>query len=213
MFFIPILQCSLHWLQLSKRFSLSISLRHQHTFFKFVFSARSWPELPQHSILNTLIGYAYLARCYFGQFLTLGWHPTQLTFFVSGYFNTARHFYFECVTFQPTTSFSVLSPTLLLSVRSLFCPSVPTNSFSSWDKWPSNLWTLPAFSELSNITRDSLFLQQQLLRSSFVPTMRRNLSSGSTSSRLSLQRQVSDPKISNMPTLLPACPSKSFRTF
>jgi hypothetical protein len=45
---------------------------------------------------------------------------------------------------------------LLLSVRSLFCPPVATNSYSSWDECPSNLWTLPAFSELSNMTRDDL---------------------------------------------------------
>jgi hypothetical protein len=44
----------------------------------------------------------------------------------------------------------------LLSVRLLFCPTVATNSYSSWDECPSNLWILPAFSELSNMSRDDL---------------------------------------------------------
>ncbi len=43
--------------------------------------------------------------------------------------------------------------------------------------------------------------QQQLLRLSSVPKMRRNLTSGPASSRLSLQRQGSDPKNSNTPML------------
>jgi hypothetical protein len=43
-----------------------------------------------------------------------------------------------------------------MSVRSFFCPTVATNSYSSWDECPSNLWTLPTFSELSNMTRDDL---------------------------------------------------------
>ncbi len=58
-----------------------------------------------------------------------------------------------------------------------------------------------------------LSLQQQLLRLNFVLTMRRNHTFGSASSRPSLQRQESNHKKLNMPTPLPACPSKSFRTF
>jgi hypothetical protein len=46
----------------------------------------------------------------------------------------------------------------------------------------------------------------------FVPTMRRNRTFGSASSRPSLKQQESNHKNSNMPTLLPACQSKSFRT-
>jgi hypothetical protein len=33
---------------------------------------------------------------------------------------------------------------------------VVSNSFSSWDKCPSNLLTLPSFSKLANIYRDDL---------------------------------------------------------
>jgi hypothetical protein len=35
-----------------------------------------------------------------------------------------------------------------------FCPTVASNSYSSWDECPSNLWTLPTFSELANMNRD-----------------------------------------------------------
>jgi hypothetical protein len=33
---------------------------------------------------------------------------------------------------------------------------VATVSYSSWDECPSNLWTLPAFSEISNMARGNL---------------------------------------------------------
>jgi hypothetical protein len=33
---------------------------------------------------------------------------------------------------------------------------VATNFYSSWDERPTNLWTLPAYSELSNMTQDDL---------------------------------------------------------
>ncbi len=56
-------------------------------------------------------------------------------------------------------------------------------------------------------------LQQQLLRLYFVPTMRRNHIFGSAPSMPSLQRQASNHKNLNMPTTLPACPSKSLGTF
>jgi hypothetical protein len=48
------------------------------------------------------------------------------------------------------------NPALLLSVCVLFCPTVATNSYSSWDECPSNLKTLPASSELLNMTRGDL---------------------------------------------------------
>jgi hypothetical protein len=31
-----------------------------------------------------------------------------------------------------------------------------TNFYSSWDECPTNLWTLPAFSELPNMIQDDL---------------------------------------------------------
>jgi ABC-type Zn uptake system ZnuABC Zn-binding protein ZnuA len=33
---------------------------------------------------------------------------------------------------------------------------VATNFYSSWDECPTNLWTLPAYSEFSNMTQDNL---------------------------------------------------------
>jgi hypothetical protein len=33
---------------------------------------------------------------------------------------------------------------------------VASNSYSSWDECPTNLWTLPTFSELANMTREDL---------------------------------------------------------
>jgi hypothetical protein len=33
---------------------------------------------------------------------------------------------------------------------------VSSNSYSSWDECPYNLWNLPTFSELANLTRDDL---------------------------------------------------------
>jgi hypothetical protein len=82
----------------------------------------------------------------------------------------------------------------------VFFPTVDIKFYSSWDGCPSNLWTLPAFSELSTITRDDLTcpeLRLQLLRLNFAHTMSRNLTSGSASSRPSLQWQGSDHRNSN----------------
>jgi hypothetical protein len=39
---------------------------------------------------------------------------------------------------------------------SIFSLTMASNSYSSWDECPSNLWTLPTFSELANMTRDDL---------------------------------------------------------
>jgi hypothetical protein len=52
--------------------------------------------------------------------------------------------------------------------------------------------------------------QQQPLRSSFAPTMKRNWPSGSASSRHSLPQRASNRRNSGMPMLWPACPSKFF---
>jgi hypothetical protein len=42
------------------------------------------------------------------------------------------------------------------SIRPVFCPTVASNFYSSWDECPSNLWTLPTFAELANMNRDDL---------------------------------------------------------
>jgi hypothetical protein len=38
----------------------------------------------------------------------------------------------------------------------LVSPTVATKFYSSWDECPSNLWTLPAFPEISAMSRDDL---------------------------------------------------------
>jgi hypothetical protein len=53
-FFASISRCTLHWLQLRKLFLLLVSLRNLQTFC-FILFVGSWPELPQHSILNTFV--------------------------------------------------------------------------------------------------------------------------------------------------------------
>jgi hypothetical protein len=119
-----------------------------------------------------------------------------------------------CITFQPTFDFcSVPNLPHLPSICPFFSPTVASNSYSSWEESPSNLWTLPTFSELASKTCDDLTPLSQLLRFKFVPTMRRNLTFGYASSRPSLQQRGSNHKNSNMAAPSPACPSKSFRTF
>ncbi len=133
--FVLTIQCALHWLQLSKRLPLSISLRNLQTFY-FVFllevgrsyhSTQFWTHL---FLLPVFFCLLILRRS------TLGWHPTQLPFFVSGYFNPACQFYFLRVTFQPTHLIFCFNPALILSVRLLLCPTMATNSYSSWDECP-----------------------------------------------------------------------------
>jgi hypothetical protein len=69
-------QCTLHRLQLSKRFLLRLYVE----IYKFLFSARSRPRLPQHSNLNTFVYSVALFSCtgfvVFAQFLLL--HLFQL---------------------------------------------------------------------------------------------------------------------------------------
>jgi hypothetical protein len=42
------------------------------------------------------------------------------------------------------------------SAQPIFCPTVASNFYSSWDKCPTNFWTLPTFSDLENMTREDL---------------------------------------------------------
>ncbi len=69
-------QCTLHWLQLRKRFLLQIPLRNPQIFFSLLEVSRSY-----HS---TQFWTRYLCCSYFCPFLvrssTLGWHPTQHLF-------------------------------------------------------------------------------------------------------------------------------------
>jgi hypothetical protein len=44
----------------------------------------------------------------------------------------------------------------LLSIRPFFCPTVASIFYSLWDECPTNLWTLPTFSDRENMTREDL---------------------------------------------------------
>ncbi len=98
--------------------------------------------------LNTLL-VAHISPFLFCAVFDPGLTSTPAHIFVSGSFNTARCFYFLRVTFHiHAILFFCFNPAIHLSVRSFFCPTVATNSYSSWEECPSNVWTLPAFSEL-----------------------------------------------------------------
>jgi hypothetical protein len=74
---------------------------------------------------------------------------------------------------------------------------VATNSISSWDECSSNLWTLPAFSELSNMSRDDLTHPVAAAATAQVklcPYDEEEPHIWFRLTRLSLQRQGSDPK-------------------
>jgi hypothetical protein len=60
------------------------------------------------------------------------------------------------VTFQPIDFCSVTNLPHLRQFVNFFCPTEASNFSSSWDKCPTNLWTLPTFSDLANLTRKDL---------------------------------------------------------
>jgi hypothetical protein len=62
-----------------------------------------------------------------------------------------------CVTFQPSDFLFCSKLATSSSVHPFFWPTEASNFFySSWDKCPTNFWTLPTFSELANMTREDL---------------------------------------------------------
>ncbi len=112
--FVQLLLCTLHWLQLNKRFLLLISLRNQQTFFHI------------HSFCWKL-AVATTAHNFW----------TRYSMLVFPHFCFAHHFYFLHVPFQPTIlSFVITLPYVHSSVCLFFCPTVATNSYSSWDECP-----------------------------------------------------------------------------
>jgi hypothetical protein len=52
--------------------------------------------------------------------------------------------------------FVLFQPCHTFANRPFFCPTVASNLYSSWDECPTNLWTLPTFTEFSNMSRDNL---------------------------------------------------------
>jgi hypothetical protein len=71
----------------------------------------------------------------------------SLTLFALNFFFVSHSNLLIFVLFQTATPSSVCS---------FFCPTVASNFYSSWDECPTNLSTLPVFSDLANMTREDL---------------------------------------------------------
>jgi hypothetical protein len=72
-------------------------------------------------------------------------------------FNPVCSYIFMCVTFQPSDFLFCSKLAASSSVHPFFCPTVASNFFySSLDECLTNLWTLPTFSKLANMTREDL---------------------------------------------------------
>ncbi len=112
-------------------------------------------ELPQCSILNTL-PVVRIFGCYFLQLPAPGCWTPQLTFWYQVIL-TLFVTLILCVSLSNLRRFLLCSKLATpSSVHPFFCPTVASNSYSSWDECPSNLRTLPTFSELANMTHDDL---------------------------------------------------------
>ncbi len=107
--------------------------------------------------------------------MRISFQPTHLKFFHFTLALICQFVHYLAPQWLPN---SILLGTIALQTFGL-CPP-----FLSFQTWLVTIWP-------------PLSLQRQLLRLSFVHMMRRNLTSGSTSSRLCLQRQGSNPKNSN----------------
>jgi hypothetical protein len=139
---------------------LLIALRNLQTFCLILF-AGSWPELPQHSILNMFV-FSLLFCFIVASFSCTVFDPGLPS-------NPAHRF---SIRFLPLTLFvhfilcvSYFDIQILFSVQSLprpsyfcaqFCPTMATIFCSSWDECPTTLWTVPAFSEPATMTREDL---------------------------------------------------------
>jgi hypothetical protein len=148
------MQCALHWLELSKRFLLLILLGNLQTFF--LLCSFCWKLAVATTALNFEHVISLLVFCpLFVQILTLGWHPTQLTFLYQVVLTLLVSFIF-CV------SHSDLHSNLLFQSCHTFVSSFIVLPYSGYQllfflgRVPINLWTLPAFSELSNMSPNDL---------------------------------------------------------
>jgi hypothetical protein len=97
------------------------------------------------------------------------------------------------------------------SIRSFFCHKVASNFYSSWDKCPSNLWTLPNFSELANMSRDNLTFPVAAATPK-VKLRPYNEEEPHIWFRL-IMAQFAAAGIKSQNSNMPTCPSKSFRAF
>ncbi len=117
-------------------FLLAISFRNQQFFPKLIFFLLEVNrELPQRLTLKT----------------SLVVHSFSIVLLHS--FNPVCSYIFVCVAFQPIDF--VLFQTCHIFVNSSIL-KVASNFYSSWEECPTNLWTLPTFSDLANMTREDL---------------------------------------------------------
>ncbi len=121
-------------------FRLQFRLETNSLFSNSFFQLEVSRELPQRSTLNT----------------SLVAHNFSLFFCVV--FNPVFSYIFVCVIFQPTIDFVLFQTCHTFINRPLLCPTVASNSYSSWNECPSNLWTLPTFSDLIVLASTNLSL-------------------------------------------------------
>jgi hypothetical protein len=112
--------------------------RNQQFLFTFNFSAGSKQRA------TTTLDFEHVTRCLY------------LSLFSCGIFNPIALISF-CVSHPSLQLIFVLFQTChISSICPFFYPTVASNSYTSWDECPSNLWTLPTFSDPQNMTRDDL---------------------------------------------------------
>ncbi len=125
--------------------------------------------------------------------------------FINCCYSTLFARFYLCVSYPDLQAFFFCpNPILFYSLRAQFCFTVATIFCSSWDEYPAHLWILRTFCEPSNMSRNDLATPVTAAATAQVklcPYDEENLTSGSASSRLSLQRQGSDHKNSNTPML------------
>ncbi len=136
--------CSVHSIgyNFHSNFLLAISFRNQEFLFIFILSVGSKQRATTMLDFEHITHYSYFGfHCFLAQFQPcLLLHLCVCVCHIQAY----NWFLFSSKLATPS------------SIRPFFCPTVASNSFSSWDKCPSNLWTLPTFSELANMSRDDL---------------------------------------------------------
>jgi hypothetical protein len=118
-----------------------------------------------------------------------------------------------CVTFHILVLFQTYHTFVSSSILS---PYSGFHFYSSWEECPANLWTLPTFSDLANMTRDDLISPVAAAATAQVKLFPYNEEEPHIWFRL-IEAQFAAAGFKsqkrNMPMLLPACPSKSFGTF
>ncbi len=201
-----ILQCTQHRLQLSQHFSLAISLRNHQLFPKFSLSVgskqRATNTLDFWTRYSLLIFFVVVLRRFppqaDGPPSTHILYQVILTLFATLFF-CVRHIPFWFLFCSKLATPSSISPFFCL--QWLLIPILLGTS-------AHQTFGLGHFFRTCKHDRDNLtspVAAAATAQVKLVPTMRRNLTFGSASSRTSFQQRGSNHKSSNTPMLLPAC--------